>query len=142
MVLIIIWTIKRKGSYIIKFTSQYQQMNLLKWPKIEYGLDEGYNSDGEPWTFYDVKDLEYNQHFYVDDIPDVLPLGDGENDADDEGNEYVLKGGDKSNKNSSPPVYIDILEYQVQKVNVNQLKYKLRKILKPLYDIKLFMKDF
>ena len=36
--------------------------------------------------------------FDKDSVPDVVPLGAGENSSDDEGNESVLEEGDSSNK--------------------------------------------
>ena len=47
--------------------------------------------------------------------------------SDNEGNESLLEGGYKSNNDSSHTVHFGITEYQVQNMNVNQLKDKLRK---------------
>ena len=47
--------------------------------------------------------------------------------SDYEGNESVAKGGDNSKNDSSRTVYVDIPWYQFQKMNVNQLKEKLKK---------------
>ena len=43
-----------------------------------------------------------------------------------EGNESVVEVGDKSNNYLSHTVYVDIPEYQVQKMNLNNLKDKLK----------------
>ena len=58
----------------------------------------------------------------------LYPIDTDENSSDDEGNEYVLEGGDKSNNDSSPTVHVGIPEYWVQKIIVNWLKDRLRKI--------------
>ena len=44
-----------------------------------------------------------------------------------EGNESVAEVGGKSNTDLSHRVHVYIIEYQVQNMNVNQLKYNLRK---------------
>ena len=72
-------TIKGKGPSIIKSTSQYQQRNLHNLQKIKDSFDEGYYSDGEPGPFFDMEDIEGTQYFYEDALPDVFPLGAGEN---------------------------------------------------------------
>ena len=47
--------------------------------------------------------------------------------SDYEGNESFAEGVDKSNNDLSHTVNVDIPLYQVQKMNVNHLKYKLSK---------------
>ena len=65
-----------------------------------------------------------------------------ENASGDEGNKSSAKRGDKSNKNSSPPMNLDIKRYQVQIMNVNHIKYKLSNILKPCMVQNTLMKNF
>ena len=48
--------------------------------------------------------------------------------SDYEGNESVAEGWGKSNNDSSHTVHVEIPEYQYQRMNVNHLKDKLRKI--------------
>ena len=43
-----------------------------------------------------------------------------------EGNKSVVEIGDNSNNNLSHAVHVDIPEYQVQEINVNKLKDKIR----------------
>ena len=45
--------------------------------------------------------------------------------SDYEGNKSVAEVGDKINNDLSHTVHVEIPEYQVQKMNVNQLKEKL-----------------
>ena len=75
-----------------------------------------------------MEDLEYTQSFDEDYITGVLPLDTGKNSSDDEGNESVADGGDKSNNDSSSPVHFDIPSYQFQKINVNHINNERRKI--------------
>ena len=77
---------KRKVPSIIKCTSQFQQSNLHNLQRIKDRFDEGYDSDGEPVPFFDMEYLEDNQYFDEDALPDVFPLGTGENYSNDEGN--------------------------------------------------------
>ena len=79
-----------------------------------------------------MEDLGDTQDFDEDAVPDVVPPNAGKNSPDDEGNESIVEVGVKSNNNSSPTVHVDIPEYHVHKMNINQLKEKLRKI-KTLY---------
>ena len=55
------------------------------------------------------------------------PIDSGENSSDDEGNEYVVEGGTKSNNYSFPLLYVDITLVKFQKINFNRLKDDLRK---------------
>ena len=71
-------------------------------------FDECYNSDGEPEPFCDMKDPGDYQDFIEGAQPDFVPLDSGEIYSNDEGNEYFLEGGYKSNNNSSPPVHVEI----------------------------------
>ena len=41
--------------------------------------------------------IEDTQGFYEDSLPDVFPLDSGENSSNEEVNESVAEGGDKSN---------------------------------------------
>ena len=70
--------------------------------------------------------LEDEKYFDEDALPDVVPFDAGENSYGDEGNEYILEGGDKSNNYSSPPLHVEITLYQIQKMNANQIKDNLR----------------
>ena len=70
--------------------------------------------------------LEDEKYFDEDALPDVVPFDAGENSYDDEGNESILEGGYKSNNYSSPPLHLEITLYQIQKMNANQIKDKLR----------------
>ena len=89
-----------------------------------------------------MEDLGDTQDFDEDAVPDVVPPNAGKNSPDDEGNEYIVEVGVKSNNNSSPTLHVDILEYQVQKMNINQLKEKLGKIKTLYVTKKIFMKNF
>ena len=71
--------------------------------------------------------LEDTQDFDEDALPDFVPLDSGENSYNDEINESVAEGGDRSNNNSSPPVHVETIEYENQKMNVHQLKDNLTK---------------
>ena len=55
-----------------------------------------------------MEDLEYNQDFVEVSLPYFIPLDPGEIYSNDEGNESVVEGGDRSNNNSPPPVHVDI----------------------------------
>ena len=55
------------------------------------------------------------------------PPNSGKQISDYEGNESFAEGVDKSNNDLSHTVNVDIPLYQVQKMNVNHLKYKLSK---------------
>ena len=88
---------KRKCSSIIERTSQYQQSNLHHLQKTQDSFNEGYDTDGEPGPLCDVEDIEDNQDFDQDALPDIFPLDAGENASDGEGKESVLEGCDKSN---------------------------------------------
>ena len=70
-------TIKGKCSSGIKCTSNYQQRNLHNLQKTKDKSGEGYDSDGEPGPFFDMKYLEYNQYFDEDALPDIVPLDYG-----------------------------------------------------------------
>ena len=60
-----VWhTIKVKGPSIIKYNSRYQQKNLHNLRKIKDRFDEGYNSDGQPVSFFDMEDIEDTKYFY------------------------------------------------------------------------------
>ena len=61
-----------------------------------------------------MEDLKYIQDSDKDALPNYVPLGDGENYSNDEGNEYVAEGGYNSNNDSSPPVHVYIPWYQVK----------------------------
>ena len=74
-----------------------------------------------------MEDLEDTQYFDEDTLPDVVLLDSGEKYYNEEVNWYVAEGGDNKNKNLSPPVHVDIPEYQVQKMNVDQLKENITK---------------
>ena len=74
-----------------------------------------------------MEDIEYNQDFDEYDLPDIPSPDAGNNLSDYEGNEYVIEEGGNSNNDSSHTVHVDIPWYQVQKMNVNQRKDKLRK---------------
>ena len=89
-----------------------------------------------------MEDLEDTQYFYEDALPYIVPLDAGENASNDEGNEYVAEVGDNSNKNSFPPVNVDIPEYKCQNINVNQLKDNLMKIKTAVWYKQIFIKYF
>ena len=55
-----------------------------------------------------MEDLKDTQDFDENSLPDVVPLDASENSSDDGGNWYVFHRGDKSNYDSSPPVYVKI----------------------------------
>ena len=55
-----------------------------------------------------MEDFENTQYLYEDALLDVVPLNDGENYSNDEGNESIAEGGYNSNNDSSPPVHVDI----------------------------------
>ena len=74
-----------------------------------------------------MEDLEYTQDFDEYALPDIPPPDFGNNLSDYEDNESVFEWGGNSNNDSSHTVHVDIPLYQVQKMNVNQLKCKLLK---------------
>ena len=82
------------------------------------------------------------QDFYGGAIPDIDPLGVGENSAGDEGNGSVAEWGDKSNNDSSPPDHVDVPEDQVQKINVDLLNYDLKKRKPSVWYKTYFWKTF
>ena len=59
-------------------------------------------------AFFGMEGIEDTQDFDEDALPNVSPLDSGENTSNDEGNEYVEEGGDKSNNDSYPPVHAGI----------------------------------
>ena len=107
--------------------SQSQQRNPYHLQKKEDRFNIVYNSDGEPGPFCDMEDLEDTQYFDEYALPDVPPPNSGKTISDYDGNESFAEGVDKSNNDSSHTVNVDIPLYQVQKMNVNHLKYKLSK---------------
>ena len=68
--------------------------------------------------------LEDTQDFDEDALPDVVSLDAGKKYYNDKCNEYVAEGLYKSNNDSSPPVHVDIPEYQFQNMNVEYIKEK------------------
>ena len=82
----------------------------------------------EPGPLCDIEDLEDTPLFDWYGLPDVSPPGAGKCFSDYEGNEYVAEIGYNPNKYLSHIMHIEITEYQVQNMNVNNLKDKLRKI--------------
>ena len=74
-----------------------------------------------------MEDLEDTQDFDEDALTDVVPLDAVENSSGGKGNESVDEGDEKSNNDSSPLVHYYIPKYKYQRINVNQLKDKLRK---------------
>ena len=77
-----------------------QQRNLCNLHNIENRFEEGYDSDGEAGPLCDVDLLEGNEVFYEGDLPGVSPIDAGEKSSDNEVNESVFEGGNKSNNDS------------------------------------------
>ena len=69
-----------------------------------------------------MEDIEDTQYFDENALPVVAPLDSDKRYFIDEGNESVAERGEKSNSDLPPPVHVYITEYQVQKINVNQIK--------------------
>ena len=87
-----------------------------------------YESDGKAGPLCDTEDIEYTQYFGQYDQRDVSPPDAGITFSDYEGNEYFSERGYKSKSYLSYTVNVDIAEYQVQKMNVDNLKDNIRKI--------------
>ena len=81
----------------IKFTYQYQQINLPNLKNKQDTLNKFYDSYGEPGTFCDMEDIEDTQDFYEYSLPDVFNPDSGIVFSCYEDSEYVAEGGDKSN---------------------------------------------
>ena len=75
-----------------------------------------------------MEDLEDTQDIFWGALPDVVPLYSAENYSNGKGNESVMGGGYKSNNYSYPPFHVYIPVYQVQNMNVDQLKENIMKI--------------
>ena len=71
------------------YLSFLNKVTFANLQKIEDWFGQGCNSDGEPGPFCDVESFGVTQDFYEGAIPDIDPLGVGENSAGDEGNESV-----------------------------------------------------
>ena len=69
-------------------------------------------------------DLEDTQYFYEYSLPDFFPPDDGNSFSV---NESVSEEGDNSDNDSYHIVHVEIQEYQIQNMNVNQIKDKIKK---------------
>ena len=84
-----------------------------QFTKKEDRFNKVYNSDGEPGTFYDMKDIEYTQDFDEYALPYVLPPDAGIFFSDYEGKKSVAEVGGKSNNDLYHTVHVEIPLYQV-----------------------------